>query len=189
MAFGFGHNPAKVARRSVMALAHDDWYAIGWPQSQRLEVELRRELTSRHRMCGQAWTAIARASASDDVLFLATDGQAAIVHLTWQKESSPNWPQAALFQDIGTAIEALRDWRDEPDAAELPPDIVCPQCGANWAADQSGPDCALCGGFALYRDCPVCNGQCGAVWRRAIQDSIDAGEPIILGQCNRSGAR
>lgn len=88
MAFRFGDRAAKDARRRVIALAQAHWHAIGWPQSQRLEAELRRELSLSHDMHAGTWKAVARASDSEDVLILATDCRAAIVRLTWLKQSN-----------------------------------------------------------------------------------------------------
>ncbi len=41
----------------------------------------------------------------------------------------------------------------------------------------------LNGGGAMGRDCPVCDGACGAEWRRAVEDSLEAGEAHWVGAC------
>src|SRR5687768_1682547 len=47
----------------------------------------------------------------------------------------------------------------------------CSQCDARWADGEFNEDCCECGGGALECACPICNGQCGSRWVRAIEDS------------------
>lgn len=61
--------------------------------------------------------------------------------------------------------------------------IECPACHAMWSENRFSVDCPICGGGALERNCPVCDGACGGEWRRAIQDSFDSGEAHWVGAC------
>lgn len=42
----------------------------------------------------------------------------------------------------------------------------CFSCGVSWSDDHVSLDCSECGGYALERSCPICDGTCGAVWKR-----------------------
>ena len=65
--------------------------------------------------------------------------------------------------------------------AEL--EFYCELCNANWSAGDFSPDCKCCGGGALERACPICDGECGQVWRRARIDSQDSKEAHWYGSC------
>ncbi len=71
-------------------------------------------------------------------------------------------------------FSAIAKCDDSDDAASL---------WADWGAGEVGPECECCGGFALERPCPICAGQCGAVWQWAVQDSWDQGQAIWVGAC------
>lgn len=62
-------------------------------------------------------------------------------------------------------------------------DTVCETCGALWSQGQWNVTCEECGGGALKIQCPVCQGQCGAEWARAVLDSHDFGRAHWSGQC------
>ncbi len=59
--------------------------------------ELESELHEAHKLHGKKVKFIARVSTSDDVAFELTDGSIAVVHLTYTKESSPNFPWFVLY--------------------------------------------------------------------------------------------
>ncbi|KAK4874719.1 hypothetical protein RN001_014079 [Aquatica leii] len=42
----------------------------------------------------------------------------------------------------------------------------CFTCGVSWVEDHVSLDCSECGGYALERPCLICDGSCGAVWKR-----------------------
>lgn len=42
----------------------------------------------------------------------------------------------------------------------------CFTCGVSWAEHHVSLDCSECGGYAMERPCPTCEGTCGAVWKR-----------------------
>lgn len=39
-------------------------------------------------------------------------------------------------------------------------------CGVSWQQDHVSLDCRECGGYAMARPCPDCNGTCQSEWRR-----------------------
>ena len=41
-------------------------------------------------------------------------------------------------------------------------------CQASWYDDQTGSECEECGGYAMVRPCPVCEGMCNKRWQRDI---------------------
>lgn len=65
--------------------------------------------------------------------------------------------------------------------------IKCLNCEANWSRGEFTEDCEMCGGGALERPCPMCDGRCGARWQRAILDSYDFGVAHWVGQCLLKG--
>lgn len=60
---------------------------------------------------------------------------------------------------------------------------VCRTCKANWSAGEWTKGCPECGGGALKIECPMCNGKCGAKWKRAPMDSHDYGVACWWGDC------
>nr|XP_014086554.1 protein pinocchio isoform X2 [Bactrocera oleae]XP_036225490.1 protein pinocchio isoform X2 [Bactrocera oleae]XP_036225491.1 protein pinocchio isoform X2 [Bactrocera oleae] len=42
----------------------------------------------------------------------------------------------------------------------------CFTCGVSWTDDHVSLDCSECGGYSLERPCPLCDGQCGVLWKR-----------------------
>ncbi|XP_070505540.1 protein pinocchio [Chironomus tepperi] len=42
----------------------------------------------------------------------------------------------------------------------------CLSCGVCWTDDHFSFDCAECGGYAITKPCPKCDGSCGNVWTR-----------------------
>ncbi len=60
---------------------------------------------------------------------------------------------------------------------------VCATCRADWTAGRFSATCDECGGGAMQRACPVCEGRCGEVWRRAVLDSHDSGRAHWAGRC------
>lgn len=76
--------------------------------SEALEKELLREISPGHKLQGVSLRAVGRRTDSDDVLFELKnfDYQCAVVHLTWRKETSADWPFTVLF-------ETFEQWRIE----------------------------------------------------------------------------
>lgn len=59
----------------------------------------------------------------------------------------------------------------------------CWLCGCNWQQDHVSLDCQECGGYALTRPCPNCDGRCKEVWKRNINGSHDYHKARWIGQC------
>ena len=56
-------------------------------------------MTHDHAMRSQNPRAVARRLDSDDVLFAVPDDRLAIVHLTYNKETKPDWPHFVFIDD------------------------------------------------------------------------------------------
>jgi protein-tyrosine phosphatase len=72
---------------------------------------------------------------------------------------------------------------EERDSAASP---RCSTCGAAWGSSAWTLDCPECGGGDLQVPCPVCHGDCGEIWRRAVIDSNDERLAHWLGHCGKS---
>lgn len=44
--------------------------------------------------------------------------------------------------------------------------VLLNSCGVSWQQDHVSLDCRECGGYAMARPCPDCNGTCQSEWRR-----------------------
>lgn len=42
----------------------------------------------------------------------------------------------------------------------------CFTCGVSWTDDHVSLDCSECGGYSSQRPCPLCDGECGEIWKR-----------------------
>ena len=84
-----------------------DWQALHYDDIPKITRELNREVGKQHVLYKQAACALGRRSNTDDYLFQieTNDCQFAAVHLTWNKESKPDWPHAELYAH-------LQDWID-----------------------------------------------------------------------------
>lgn len=188
--------PRAAQMRRALAREIDDpgWVTVGRLGALRLNRALGRELAPGHVLAGMSVTAVARATGADEVAFLCEDGRLAMVHMTWTPQTDPAWPSTGFYAGPGALADALRaercwtaafDRSVEIGATQPEGTFTCPDCGADWGAAEARDDCATCGGWGLARPCPVCDGACGAVWTRAVLDSLDAREAVWLGQCDR----
>ena len=76
----------------------EPWHRVNSAES--LEAELARELLPGHRLHGRTGLrAVARRADRDDVLFV-DDTLAAVVHLTWSKETDPALPSADVYPSL-----------------------------------------------------------------------------------------
>jgi hypothetical protein len=80
----------------------EPWRPVTADEAAGLERELARELGRGHALHRKQACAVARRVDCDDVLFLVENGNAplAVVHLTWQRESRPEWPVHLLFLSV-----------------------------------------------------------------------------------------
>ncbi len=76
-----------------------NWVFLAEDDARRISEELTREVCSAHRLHGVAARAVARHVRRDDFLFAVGLAQPkyVVVHLTWNAESSPEWPAATDF--------------------------------------------------------------------------------------------
>ena len=93
------------------------WLPISREQASQAEAELPRELCPDHILFGRSVTAIGYRQDCDDVLFYLREPTPsfAVVHLTYQRETQPKWPETALF-------DSLTAWIDQcmiPDAEDF----------------------------------------------------------------------
>ena len=86
------------------------WTPVSVEQAHILEQELRRELCREHPLAGIEVECLARRADQDDVLFRLRGCQSefAIVHLTWTRESVPEWPATSFFAN---AEDLADNWR------------------------------------------------------------------------------
>jgi len=59
----------------------------------------------------------------------------------------------------------------------------CFTCGVSWHQNHVTLDCIECGGYAMERPCPQCDGRCGEVWRRNLTASHDNHKAKWEGEC------
>lgn len=59
----------------------------------------------------------------------------------------------------------------------------CHSCGTSWFGGQWNIHCSECGKGAMDTPCPICNGECGTMWRRNIEMSHSMGTAHWDGQC------
>ena len=83
------------------------WLPISPDNASNVEAELQRELPPRHVLFGRNAKAIAFRQDCDDVLFYLGDPAPsfAVVHLTYQQETRPEWPSTTLFESLSAWIE------------------------------------------------------------------------------------
>jgi len=69
-------------------------------RAQQLATELKNELSPGHLLFKIDARAVATRIDRDDVLFEIEheENRLAVVHLTWRRESNPNWPTVKLFR-------------------------------------------------------------------------------------------
>ena len=62
----------------------------------------------------------------------------------------------------------------------------CMTCGADWETGAFSEDCEECGGGALTRLCPMCEGKCGQTWSKMLIDTRDESCAHWAGTCGLS---
>jgi hypothetical protein len=84
------------------------WHSIadGLRQANRIEQELRRELSIGHPLYGLPVRAVGYRQDRDDVLFAIEDatGRVAVVHLTYHGPEQPPWPCTVLYSSFETWV-------------------------------------------------------------------------------------
>ena len=79
----------------------DSWFAVTEDEARAFESELKKEMSPSHPLLGVAAQCVARRKVRDDFLFQLTsvDRPLAVVHLTWSKEVSGDFPWTTFFQN------------------------------------------------------------------------------------------
>lgn len=186
-----------VRKQLANHLKGTDWTPVGRLGALPLNRALHKEMAPTHLLRGQSVTAVARQIGSDSVLYLTGNGRLAEVHLTWSRQSVAHWPSTTFYDTVEDFLAAAQSEAQYIAAMELSlslgaahPEgtILCTLCGSDWGQGDFGDTCPLCGGGALARPCPKCGGTCGALWTRAIIDSVDQGEAVWIGACKANDA-
>lgn len=83
-----------------------EWLEPWYQDFSGLETELGREASARHPLFGVKAIAVARGD-GDDVLFYLPDYSSplAMVHLTWQKESTAEFPHTVFYSSPEDFVE------------------------------------------------------------------------------------
>ena len=99
----------------------EPWSAVDERHREGLERELQRELIAGHVLFGREVRAVGRRHDRDDVLFAAGGpSELAVVHLTYAREATPDWPHAMLFASVAEFVEGCM----RPDHDELTDDDI-----------------------------------------------------------------
>ncbi|CAG2172390.1 unnamed protein product [Oppiella nova] len=61
----------------------------------------------------------------------------------------------------------------------------CFACGVSWHQNHVTLDCSECGGYAMSRPCPQCDGKCDSQWQRNLTATHDAHVAQWTGQCKQ----
>uniref|UniRef100_A0A6G1S651 Protein pinocchio n=1 Tax=Aceria tosichella TaxID=561515 RepID=A0A6G1S651_9ACAR len=94
-------------------------------------------------------------------------------HSHRSEEQHQQYQQQLQYQQHYLTIEDLKLTRNS-----------CWLCGCNWLEDHVSLDCPECGGYALTRPCPSCDGKCNQTWTRNISATHDRHKALWIGQCN-----
>jgi hypothetical protein len=88
----------------------------GEPIDQQLVTELHRELCPEHCLYGRKVVVLGQRKNQDDVLFRVIDGHQpyAVVHLTWHKESDPDFPWTTFYGNLDEVYQRFRDDNESP---------------------------------------------------------------------------
>lgn len=86
----------------------EPWFRLQPEQALTFEREAEKEIAPGHVLHGIALSAVAKCDGCDDVVFGASDGTFAIVHLTWTlKPERPPWPQTTQLGSLIAAETAM----------------------------------------------------------------------------------
>ncbi|KAB0793336.1 hypothetical protein PPYR_01860 [Photinus pyralis] len=65
----------------------------------------------------------------------------------------------------------------------------CFTCGVSWVEDHVSLDCSECGGYAMERPCPKCDGTCGSLWKRDLTKTHSSSKAQWEGECKRAATK
>src|SRR5262245_54434334 len=85
----------------------EPWRPVPPDHAAEAAAELQREMCAGHVLFGRAVQAVGRRQDCDDVLFYLGESapQFAVVHLTYQRETRPEWPSTSVFDALDAWIE------------------------------------------------------------------------------------
>ena len=85
----------------------DGWGILDTSQASAMTSELTHEICNEHILYGKDLHVIARKDGRDDFLFVGEDLESKlyVVHLTWRKEPTPEWPMTTSFEDKNDFFE------------------------------------------------------------------------------------
>lgn len=85
----------------------EPWFPIYLDSSSPAEGELRREIIAEHPLYGLKVKAVASRLDCDDYLFFLPDNSVplAVVHLTYQREDTANFPHTIFYASLDEWIE------------------------------------------------------------------------------------
>ncbi|WP_324728257.1 hypothetical protein VO178_15650 [Lysinibacillus fusiformis] len=87
-----------MTRESVNHFMNDPWWLISKCISESLNDELKKELSQQHILYGKKAIVVARREDNDDVIFwIETMNKYAVVHLTYSKETTSEYPVTSLY--------------------------------------------------------------------------------------------
>jgi hypothetical protein len=86
---------------------HGQWRDVEANEADALQAELKRELCPEHALYGFDAAPWRIAWPDKDVAFTLSDGRVALVHLTFNRETSPNWPFFKIFASKAEALPRL----------------------------------------------------------------------------------
>jgi len=83
------------------------WGPVPPEHDARTVAELHREMPASHVLFGRSVQTVGRRQDCDDVLFYLGDSapQFAVVHLTYARETGPEWPSTTLFDSLEAWIK------------------------------------------------------------------------------------
>ncbi|NRF96321.1 hypothetical protein HQN89_36870 [Paenibacillus frigoriresistens] len=94
----------------IYSLLKDPWVTVEGQTVLSLIDELKRELTSHHQLSGKMLNAVAQSEACDDVLYQDKESkQYYLVHLTWAKEKSIEYPKYKVFINLEDFIKYCKE--------------------------------------------------------------------------------
>lgn len=83
------------------------WRDIEGSEATALQAELKRELCPDHPLYGQDAETWLISWPDKDVAFTLLDGRVALVHLTYNQETSPDYPVVKVFASKAEALPRL----------------------------------------------------------------------------------
>lgn len=92
---------------SIDGFSQIDWLDPWYPDRSGLESELASEVSPGHPLFQTEAVAVARRIDTDDVLFFLPKSTPplAVVHLTWRKETSSEWPFTSFYLSPADFVE------------------------------------------------------------------------------------